>query len=111
MISVLTIGSLYGSAQPPINRETGYSNVLGDPPKAILWRDSGISDCMSFHGECIGASQMVVFCSTKRMTICTGSLSKDLYLKIIDKAVYICMLCTLHSSCFFIAGKQAEETV
>ena len=28
MISVLTIGSLYWSSQHPINRETGYSNVL-----------------------------------------------------------------------------------
>ena len=32
MISVLTIGSLYWSSQPPINRETGYSNVLPRQP-------------------------------------------------------------------------------
>ena len=31
MISVLTIGSLYWSSQPPIKRETGYSNVLVFP--------------------------------------------------------------------------------
>ena len=29
MISILTLGSLYWSSQHPINRETGYSNVLG----------------------------------------------------------------------------------
>ena len=47
MISVLAIGSLYWSSQPPINRETGYSNVLGNlttcnvsgSRKVIVWEN------------------------------------------------------------------------
>ena len=50
MISVLTIGSLYWSSQsqPPINRETGYSNVLiQDWP--ISWRNANIDRLLLYY--------------------------------------------------------------
>ena len=50
MIFVFTIGSLYWSSQsqPPINRETGYSNVLiQDWP--ISWRNANIDRLLLYY--------------------------------------------------------------